>query len=502
MATITEDISSINITTANTTQTYTLNSMPRATIAINVKLSSGGSVKSYTFNRGTRNTTSVSEWRSISYDGHQEFTFSTGMYNESLIGVTAEYEVDDGASDSDGVTTHDLSSITLYDGHSATFIMDNTASAGDIINFWHTFNSTIARAWKFTYGTAEYKDNTGYSVDYDGSKTFVISVKSGTANTFKGSRVTIESSGGGDDSGGDDSGDDSGDITPTDADGMEIITGRTGQQHVYATDDAQIHRCFLGSGDYVLHDGNELNASMTGATELTVYDGALIMQGRLAKIRPSVGSQVLTFDNGVEGYKRCDIVVAEYSRADDLESIDLKVVKGTNDSTAYIEPQAVTGNIDAGDTHQFKLYAVRFNGLNFDSLIDRRTFLTDAPINPLSDLIRSTRTEILSQLNTLESDTQAYVDEIAAEVGGKLSGHFTYSTRTWVSRTASQNAQVEITGTNAKSTDIFMVFLNGLKLSSGTYNVVVTSSGTINIQFVNITGTPDNSNRVEVEVLR
>lgn len=335
------------------------------------------------------------------------------------------------------------------------------------------------------------ESNWSGTITYDGNKTLVVSNDSTSAAAVELIQVNYASDGD--------------TPTPTTGTGMQIITGRTGVQHVYATDDAQIYRCFLGSGDYVLHDGQELDAVMTGATELTVFDGAVMMQGRLAKIRPSDGSQVLTFENGVSGYKRCDLVVAEYRNSAEIESINLKVIKGTNDSEVYVEPVPTTGIIDNGEVHQFLLYAVHFDGLNFDELIDRRTFLTDAPINPLTDLINATRAQMLSEISTLAADTQRYCNQIKDDAAAKLSGHNKFASTNWQAVGDSAAAEVVITGAgtagDVKTTDFFFVFLNGRKLTASEYSVAVNSADTT-ITFSNITGQPDSSNVVELEVLR
>ena len=158
---------------------------------------------------------------------------------------------------------------------------------------------------------------------------------------------------------------------------MEIITGRTGEPHVYAADDAEIYKLFLGDGDFILTTGNKLRAEMNGVNQVRVYDGSLMMQGRLAKTRPSDGYDTLDLDVGVTGYKRVDLIVAEYNQTiethteeiegevvtvtDIIESVELKVVKGTPNQNSYVEPEITTGNIDQGQTHQMKLWAVRLD---------------------------------------------------------------------------------------------------------------------------------------------
>lgn len=206
---------------------------------------------------------------------------------------------------------------------------------------------------------------------------------------------------------------------------MEIITGRTGKDHVYAADDAELYRMFIGSGDYVFRTGNQFSATMYGAYTIRVSDGSLMTQGRLAKIRPTDGYDELQFDVGVAGYRRADLVVAEYRRtvttheeeveiggkptivevSDELEDISLVVLKGANNTGTYITPTYATGNIDRGEVHQIPLWEVRYNGVNFESLIDRRIFLDGVPYDTL-----------IAHSQAIYAQANARVDDALAQV--------------------------------------------------------------------------------------
>lgn len=210
---------------------------------------------------------------------------------------------------------------------------------------------------------------------------------------------------------------------------MEIITGRTGTDHVYAADDAELYRMFIGSGDYVFRTGNQFNATMYGAYTIRVSDGSLMTQGRLAKIRPTSGYDELQFDVGVTGYRRADLVVAEYRKtvttheeeveregettvievADEFENVSLVVLKGANNTGTYITPTYATGDIDRGEVHQVPLWEVRFNGVNFESLIDRRMFLDGVPYDTL-----------IAHSQAIYAQANARVDDALAQTESRL----------------------------------------------------------------------------------
>ena len=292
---------------------------------------------------------------------------------------------------------------------------------------------------------------------------------------------------------------------------MEIITGRTGEPHVYAADDAEIYRLFLGDGDFLLTTGNQLQASMNGTTQVRVYDGSLMMQGRLAKIRPSDGYDTLTLDIGTVGYKRVDLIVAEYNQTivteqqeiegevvdvvDKFDSVELKVVKGTPNANDYVEPAITTGNIDDGETHQVKLWAVQLDGINFNALVDYRIILDTTPIQTALDYAESAVANIQSYINTQEALIGNELDRI------KNIADIAPLTVIYASDLTSASGVLNVPSLSYTYTlgDIFVLYLNGLRVNAGDYAV---SSGTNALVVTLDYGTSSTYDEVEIEVWR
>lgn len=243
---------------------------------------------------------------------------------------------------------------------------------------------------------------------------------------------------------------------------MQLITGRTGTQHVKAIDDAEIYRTLLGDGDFVLSTGQKLNAQMNGTNEIDIYHGTAIMQGRQCKIRSSEGYNAVSLDNGVSGYKRWDVVCIEYSKTDDIETAQLVVVKGAN-NTSYVEPtvSGQNGSIDNGETHRMKLWGVKFNGINFDSLVDYRTILDTSPVNVLLDSMTAIEEQIEARISAVEQMART-VPMLRAD-------------GTNMTTVSNALTLAKPTGYTYANTDSFMLWLNGLRIMDDDYEV--TSSG-------------------------
>lgn len=263
---------------------------------------------------------------------------------------------------------------------------------------------------------------------------------------------------------------------------MELITGKTGIPHVVAADDAELYKLFLGDGAYVLHTGNKLNAELqTG--KVIVYDGSLIMQGRLAKIRQTTGLQELQLESGIVGQKRVDLIVAEYRKEQEtpidawivgdaplaidwlslteggaafqpvkgqlyklknteapyiegtyyrwmgnsymqsvlqeLEHCDLKVVQGSYSTTTYIQPTITTGNIDNGETHQVKLWEIRLDGLGYDANTPKVDHRLFLTDTPYNTLI-ATALQTKAQVNSMMADLLSQIEDFAEGMSSQI----------------------------------------------------------------------------------
>ena len=161
---------------------------------------------------------------------------------------------------------------------------------------------------------------------------------------------------------------------------MKIITGATGQAHVNAADDGALYAALFGTSQFVLPIENQLEAEVIATTRIRIKSGDVMVHGRHARI-PHGTYDELTIDNGTSGYKRNDIIVCHYEETDDIESMVLKVLKGTPTTGTPKDPDVVEGNILNGDSvHEFPLYRVRLDGINLDGL-DKLFSVWDAGTN-------------------------------------------------------------------------------------------------------------------------
>lgn len=144
---------------------------------------------------------------------------------------------------------------------------------------------------------------------------------------------------------------------------MDIITGHRGVSHVTSQNQRDINMGFVGEESYILPVGGELAATITGGSEVTIADGVLMMQGCAASIGYGQ-SETLTLQAGTAGYKRYDLICAQYTKdSDGVESVSLVVKTGTPTTGTPQYSSYTDGNIAAGDTLvEVPIYAVEFIG--------------------------------------------------------------------------------------------------------------------------------------------
>lgn len=150
---------------------------------------------------------------------------------------------------------------------------------------------------------------------------------------------------------------------------MEIITGYTGKPHITAEQARDLNQGIVGTSSYVMNVGQKLRLEVKSNNELAMYDGILVHQGCAASIKKNT-YDTLTIENGTQGMKRIDLIVARYSRSagSGAESVEVIVIKGTPVASNPEIPAYRTGTVQLGDTADMPLYQVRIEELSIKSV--------------------------------------------------------------------------------------------------------------------------------------
>lgn len=153
---------------------------------------------------------------------------------------------------------------------------------------------------------------------------------------------------------------------------MHIVTGFKGENHVTAADMGSLNAAIFGTGSYVLNRGNKLKATTVSNNKIRISDGDLLIQGR--HVRLNEGLYVdLAIENGSQGYKRNDLIVARYTKdsTSGIEDVNLVVIKGTPSASIPADPAYTSGDIINNHVYlsDMPLYRVPLDGLNVNTLV-------------------------------------------------------------------------------------------------------------------------------------
>ena len=151
---------------------------------------------------------------------------------------------------------------------------------------------------------------------------------------------------------------------------IKLITGLKTTADIEAQDDGARIYGTISNNDRVLNVGSRFAHQIISSNSVRIKDGELLMQGRHSRQAPNTYTD-LTINNGTQGLKRNDIIVARYTKnsSTGIENVELAVLQGTPGAIAT-DPPITTGDIFVGcEIHEMVLYRVSLNGLNIDSVM-------------------------------------------------------------------------------------------------------------------------------------
>lgn len=153
---------------------------------------------------------------------------------------------------------------------------------------------------------------------------------------------------------------------------ITIYTPDSVAPHIYAEDDAQIHRALIGSSGITLAD-NQLECAVINNNTVRLYSGLYCMQGYMLSVQSGTNED-FTIDSGSAGAYRHDLLVADFMRGggDTADTFEFKIIKGTNatSAAAAVDPAIVQDNLTVGGSHrQEVLYRIIISGVDITGIV-------------------------------------------------------------------------------------------------------------------------------------
>lgn len=146
---------------------------------------------------------------------------------------------------------------------------------------------------------------------------------------------------------------------------LHLVTGYEGAEHIQSQDQGSFNIAAFGGGQYVLDHGYKFAASLLAGNTVNIKDGDMLIQGRHVRLAAGQTEDV-TYDYGTTGMLRKDLICARYTKNNStgVEDIQFVVIKGTEASSAPVDPEYNQGTITDGNDliNDFPMYRLTFNG--------------------------------------------------------------------------------------------------------------------------------------------
>lgn len=210
---------------------------------------------------------------------------------------------------------------------------------------------------------------------------------------------------------------------------MKIITGYRGEPHITGQQDRDINMGVFGSGLHIIDIGSKLATTIVSANEVLIADGLLIADGCAAEV-PRGTSESMAIENGTQGMRRIDLIVARYTQnsGTGVEDMQLAVITGTPAESSPTVPAYTAGSIETGDTlAEFPLYRVNINGITIESVTRIPSIITiakgsdvsavSAAVTALSSTVATISSRVgTAALNTTAKNALAAINELLGKI--------------------------------------------------------------------------------------
>lgn len=202
---------------------------------------------------------------------------------------------------------------------------------------------------------------------------------------------------------------------------VHLITGTAGFEHVTSADHGALHAAIMGGGEFVLEGGEQFTCQVISNNKVRIFDGEAMMQGRHIRIDRNTYEET-THDNGVQGYKRIDLIVFTYEKNEStgIENVTLNVIKGTPAESNPAVPDYVTGDIlnNGESKNQMPLYKIPFDGLSIGEPV--KMFKTVPTMQTMKEELDAKVDEKIAEMDDAFVELEEIIDDKIADAGKPL----------------------------------------------------------------------------------
>lgn len=251
---------------------------------------------------------------------------------------------------------------------------------------------------------------------------------------------------------------------------LHLVTGYAGREHITSADQGSFNASIMGNGQFVLERGKQFETSIIANNQVRVFDGDILMQGRHIRMEQNTYADVY-FENGTQGYKRIDLVVARYTKdaVSGVEEAAIEVIKGVPSTGTAQVPTYTSGKIleENAVLNEMPLYEVSFDGINIQG------------VKKLFDTVNTWQTDRKKAIDEYKKKQQE-VDDLMEEFTEEYNQKLQELDAAFTTIISSNPAEWALLGDAEKAADAKAVYeLMNIKkatLSAGQTNITITDN--------------------------
>ena len=209
---------------------------------------------------------------------------------------------------------------------------------------------------------------------------------------------------------------------------IELVTGQGSDAHISSSDVGALIAALVGTGVYAFPTAAP-GLTLTGSNTVSISAGHLVACGRHVRFS---GTETVTFDSGVSGYNRLDLMCLAYSidKNTGIETIDLTVLKGTPTTGTPTNTKADDPSRMLGDPSSLNMAfaQIKFSGVT-------PTVALTAPAIPTLTALSSS---LMQYTNSLSSTITNNANSLSSRITNNVNS---LSSRITTAQNTANNAQ-------------------------------------------------------------
>ena len=172
---------------------------------------------------------------------------------------------------------------------------------------------------------------------------------------------------------------------------MELLTAYKGKAHVTSMQFRALIESICGSESRIANLDEKMILELAENNTVKIRSGLLIHHGAVMQVKRGTYDQI-TYQNGSQGMKRIDLIVAKYSKSSDtkIEDAEWELIQGEASDSDPAAPTFTEGDMQDGDLIDRCAFAeLHFDGINVTEVkqlvpVARNTEELEAEIDELN----------------------------------------------------------------------------------------------------------------------